>query len=338
MQMDQLDIERNLTDDEKEEYMWTFMIVGGLEIVKGDVTAWASRLPMIRRLLCKTLETIDFRKSQTWQALAYNCVYHDVLASVTTTAPPDFPMELYRRILGVGMSDLEMDCYMGATRVIFSVSDACSLQLTFQFLVEIAVLAGQVSQLLNQPLSSSRDAQLGELLARCEPILTRLRAVDTPVGLFSHPLPIGTDKSLLVVSFQTFQLSAELYLRSTVLRAAASDLQCRLLAARILNYLRLILNTPNESQMMFPLFLAGLYIADERGRAEVLGIFTKFSERVQCRNVFTVINLMLEVWKRDPQGDRYIDWRRVAEEVRRLFFTIPGGQLTTQMNAGVSFA
>lgn len=122
LQMDQLDIERDLTDDEKEEYMWTFMIVGGLEIVKGDVKAWASRLPMIRRLLSKTLETTDFRKSQTWQALSYNCVYHDVLASLTTTSPPDFPVALYNQILGFGMSDLEMDCYMGATRVIFPVS------------------------------------------------------------------------------------------------------------------------------------------------------------------------------------------------------------------------
>lgn len=122
LQMDQLDIERDLTDDEKEEYMWTFMIVGGLEIVKGDVKAWASRLPMIRRLLSKTLETIDFRRSQTWQALAYNCVYHDVLASLTTTSSPDFPVELYNRILGLGTSDLEMDCYMGATRVVFPVS------------------------------------------------------------------------------------------------------------------------------------------------------------------------------------------------------------------------
>lgn len=172
-----------------------------------------------------------------------------------------------------------------------------------------------MSQLLKQPLSPARDAQLAEVMARCEPLLARLRAVDTPIGLFSHPLPIGTDKSLLVVSFQIYQLSAELYLRSAVMRAAGSDIQCRLLAGRLLNYLRLILDTPNESQMMFPLFLAGLYISDERGRAEILGIFTKFSERVQCRNVFTVINLMLEVWKRDPEGDRYVDWRAVAEEV-----------------------
>jgi uncharacterized protein YihD (DUF1040 family) len=28
-----------------------------------------------------------------------------------------------------------------------------------------------------------------------------------------------------------------------------------------------------------------------------------------------VLNLLYEVWKRDPDGDRYVDWRRLAEEV-----------------------
>lgn len=120
LQIDQINIDRDLTEDEKEEYMWTLLILGGLEIVRGDVKGWVTRLPMTRRLLSKTLDSVDFRSSQTWQSLAYNCVYHDVQACVTQTGNPGFPLKMYDRILS--MDDLEMDCYMGATRRLYPVS------------------------------------------------------------------------------------------------------------------------------------------------------------------------------------------------------------------------
>jgi hypothetical protein len=103
----------------------------------------------------------------------------------------------------------------------------------------------------------------------------------------------------------------------------------RQLASRILNYLRLMLGTPNESQMMFPLFLAGVCTHHEAGRSEIMGLFNKFSQRVQVRNVFTVVNLLLEVWKRDPDGDKYVDWRKIAEEVS--VYILGGAYLLTSV-------
>jgi transcriptional activator protein UGA3 len=299
-QADQIDIERELTPNEREEYMWTLLILGGTEIVQGDVKGWVRRLPMTRRLLCKVVETIDFDNTLTWQALAYNCAYHDILASLTTTQIPAFPYELYNRILCA--NELEMDSYMGATRRIF------------QFLTEIAALAGKVSEIHARPESHERDAALGRIVSEAKGMAERLRAADQPSGLFKHPLPIGTDSALLLVSFYTYKLAAELYLRQTVLRCGPSDLQNRQLGVRIISNIREILGTPNESQMCFPLFLAGVATADAKGRAEVVRIFHKFSSRVQVRNVMAVLNLLYEVWKRDPDGDRYVDWRRLAEE------------------------
>lgn len=153
------------------------------------------------------------------------------------------------------------------------------------------------------------------VLAESDSLLTQLKAADLPTGLFQHPLPTGTDRSLLIVSFYTFQLAAELYLRQAVLRCGPSDLVNRQLGCRIISNIRSILGTPNESQMSLPLFLAGVVTTDEEGRAEMLRIFTEFADRLQVRTVFTVVNLLLEVWKRDPDGDRYVDWRKLSEEV-----------------------
>lgn len=183
-----------------------------------------------------------------------------------------------------------------------------------QFLVEIAVLAGKVSGVYNQPPSPGRDRALCLLLSEAEGILMRIRTVDLPSGLFSYSLPIGTDRSLLIVAFQTYQLTAELYLRQAVHRSAPSDIQCSQLASRIMVNIRLLLGTPNESQMCFPLFLAGVATRHDTGRAEIVSIFNKFSDRVQVRNVIAVVQLLLDVWKVDPHGDRYVDWRKMAEE------------------------
>jgi len=184
-----------------------------------------------------------------------------------------------------------------------------------QFLCEIAVLAGQVYETMSQPYSEARERAMALHIAKSDEILSRLRSCDVPPSLFAFPLPIGTDRSLLVIAFQTFQIASELYLRQAVLRTGSADIINRQLAARILKYMRLMLGTPNESQMMFPLFLAGVCTQHEAGRTEIMSIFTKFSQRVQVRNVFTVVNLLLEVWKRDPDGDKYVDWRKLAEEV-----------------------
>lgn len=300
VQADQLNIDRELTPDESEEYMWTLLILGGVEIVNGDVKGWVRRLPMTRRLLSKVIDTLDFKADLTWQALAYSCAYHDILASVTTTSSPDFPIQLYNRILSAG--GLEMDSYMAATRRVF------------QFLVEIAVLAGKVSSVYDQLPSPGRDRALCLLLSEAEGILMRIRTVDLPSGLFSHSLPNGTDRSLLIVAFHTYQLAAELYLRQAVHRSAPSDIQCSQLASRIMVNMRLLLDSPNESQMCFPLFLAGVATRHDSERAEIVSIFNKFSERVQVRNVIAVAQLLLDVWKIDVHGDRYVDWRKMAEE------------------------
>lgn len=119
LQIDQLDIEREFSDEEREEYMWTLLILGGVDIVRGDLKGWVSRLPMTRRMLSRAGEKVDFKSSPTWQSLGYNCIYHDVLASLTTTRAPQFP-EVYSRMLSA--NHLEMDSYMAATRAIFPVS------------------------------------------------------------------------------------------------------------------------------------------------------------------------------------------------------------------------
>ncbi|KAL1410777.1 hypothetical protein Q8F55_001719 [Vanrija albida] len=298
MQIDSLDITREFTNDEREEYMWTLIILGGVEIVRGDSKGWVRRLPMARNLLEKALESIDFKSSPTWQSLAYNTAYHDILSVMAMTRGPKWPA-VYDRILN--HNNVEIDGYMGATRRIF------------YLLTEISTLAGKVAAVLDSPESDDKDRELTDLVAQHEAILARLRAVDIPLGVFVQ-LPIGTDRSHLIVAIEAYRATAELYLRQTVLRAGSSDLQCRLIAKRLMHNLRLILGTPHESQMMFPLFLAGVSTSHDAGRTEIINIFTKFSERTGVRSVITIINLLLEVWKRDPDGTLFVDWRKMAEE------------------------
>lgn len=317
MQIDSLDVTRDFSNDEREEYMWTLIILGGVEIVRGDSKGWVRRLPMARGMLEKALASVDFKSSPTWQSLAYNTAYHDILSVMAMTRGPKWPA-VYDRILN--HNNVEIDGYMGATRRIFYVSctgaDIRVLAADFyllQLLTEINTLATKVAATLDLPESDDKDRELTDLVGQHEALLARLRAVNIPLGVFVQ-LPIGTDRSHLIVAIEVYRSAAELYLRHTVLRAGSSDLQSRLIAKRLMHNLRLILGTPHESQMMFPLFLAGVYTGHDAGRTEIVNIFTKFSERTGVRSVITIINLLLEVWKRDPDGTLYVDWRKLAEE------------------------
>jgi hypothetical protein len=205
------------------------------------------------------------------------------------------PLDFYQRILAATAHS--PDSYMGLTMQIFAI------------IAEIAVLASQVGALATTPLTVDQARKLHTVISQSESVLARLGDLEVPAVAFTP------DKVHLIAAFQTFKFAAELYLRQAVLRAGSSDLRSSILATRTMQHLRLVLGTSSESQMLFPLFLVGVNTADRASREEIVQTFNRFNERLKCGNIQAVYSLLLEVWKRDPDGDRFVDWRSLADEV-----------------------
>lgn len=287
----------HVPEEKREESMMALLILGGIDVCRGDSRSWVERLPKTREILRAASATTNVCTSHTWRSIALNLVYHDVLSSLASSKTPSMPLDFYQQILAA--SEYSPDAYMGLTMQIFSI------------IAETAVLASEVSALATTTtsLAPEQSRRLHAALSKHESVLVKLKDLEVPAVAFTP------DKVHLIAAFQTYKFAAELYLRQTVLHTGSADLSSRILAQRTLQHLRLVLGSPSESQMLFPLFVVGVNTADQASRQEIVEMFNRFNERVKCGNIQAVYSLLLEVWKRDPEGDRYVDWRRIADEV-----------------------
>lgn len=308
-QVEHLDIDADVTEQRREECMMALLILGGIDICRGDSRSWVSRLPKTRQILRSVSLTTNVCTSQTWRSISLNLVYHDVLSSLASSKTPSMPLDFYQQILAA--TEHTPDAYMGLTMQIFSI------------IAETAVIASEVSTLAQQPqqrLTPHRSRKLHTAMTKSDSVLARLKDLEVPA------VALTPDKLHLIAAFQTFKAGAELYLRQAVLHAGSSDIPSQILAGRTMQYLRMVLGTSSESQMLFPLFVVGVHTTDHTGRTEIVQTFNRFNERVKCGNIQAVYSLLLEVWKRDPDGSRYVDWRKIADEVSSVVLQLQEGK------------
>lgn len=294
-QVKDLEGAESMTEDQQEENMLALLILGGTYVCRGDVTDWVGRLPQIRQILRSVSASQNVASSQRWTSIALNLVYHDTMSSLATSDNPSLPFDFYQQILL--RCNSSPDIWMGATMQVFGL------------LGETAVLASEVTNVAARPITRERDWELDNLLCKHFSLMSRIRRVELPVAALSP------DQFHLLTGFETYKLATELYLRQAVLHNGTGDLCVQGLSRRIIYHIRTVLGTPSESHMLFPLFVAGVNTHDAEARKEIGDIFGKLTERVRTGNIQAVYSLLLEVWKRDPDGDRFVDWRKIADKV-----------------------
>ncbi|BEJ10587.1 hypothetical protein CspHIS471_0100090 [Cutaneotrichosporon sp. HIS471] len=289
-----LEAVEDMGEEQQEESMLALLILGGIYVYRGDVTDWVKRLPQTRRILRTINATSDVGTSETWRSIALNLVYHDTMSSLATCQLVSLPFDFYQQILLKCNSS--PDIWMGATMRVFGL------------LGETAVLASEISTIAKLPPTRENDWQLDNLLCKQFSLVSRLRRLELPLTSLS------ADQLHLLAGFEIWKLATELYLRQAINHYGSSDLCSRGVARHILNNLRNVLGTPSETHMLFPLFIAGVSTVDPDEREKVAGMFSHFKERARTGNIQTVYSLLLEVWKRDKDGDRFVDWRAIADE------------------------
>lgn len=285
----------DMSEEQQEESMLALLILGGIYVCRGDVTDWVKRLPQTRRILRAINATNDVETSKTWRSIALNLVYQDTMSSLATSAHPSIPFDFYQQILLKCNSS--PDIWMGATMQVFGL------------LGETAVLASDISKVAALPPTRQTDWELDNLLCKQFSLVSRLRRLELPLASLS------ADQLHLLAGFEIWKLATELYLRQAVNHHGSSDLCSRGLARRILNNFGNVLGTPSEIHMLFPLYIAGVNTFDSAEREKIAAIFTRFTERASTGNIQAVYSLLLEVWKRDKDGDRFVDWRAIADDV-----------------------
>lgn len=119
----------------------------------------------------------------------------------------------------------------------------------------------------------------------------------------------------LISTFQAFKSAAHAYLRQIVYRNPAIALEAQLSVARMLTTISTVLNTPSQSQILFPLFIAGVDAIREEDRNTVRSIFEKLHTITGTGNIQHIFTLLLSVWKVNDKGTTWVDWRQIASDV-----------------------
>ncbi|KIR34068.1 hypothetical protein I352_03301 [Cryptococcus deuterogattii MMRL2647] len=191
--------------------------------------------------------------------------------------------------------------------VLSSLAIVGDLSLPFDFYRQILIASNHSPDIWMDP-TVERDRQLDTLLSKFHSILARVRRLDLPISSFQP------HQYHLITAFETYKLATELYLRQSVLHAGTADLCVQGLSRRLLQNLRSILDIPSKSQMLFPLFVAGVNTFKHAARQQVVDAFNVLNNDMKSGNIQAVYSLLSEVWKRDKDGDRFVDWRKIAAD------------------------
>lgn len=273
----------------------SILLICAGEICSGDVTHWDKHLSLAATIMHKQGGPSNFVHDNTLRWLASNFAYHDLLASSTTARNTHFPSSEYNEIMKHGFG---LDALIGCCQPLF------------QILAEISDLA-VLSQKLNQQGDTVTLEHLRELRSKAQTIEHKLECC--------HPDPldmIALDAEQLqqqLSLFETFQLTARLHLRQSVLRMNPCSIEMQCLGKQLNDTLDQVLETKVEGGLVFPMFIAGIHSSTPESRDLHRVRFNKYYERNLARNIKRALMLLEEVWTRDELGSKHVDWYKIIQ-------------------------
>ncbi|ODQ66978.1 hypothetical protein NADFUDRAFT_81613, partial [Nadsonia fulvescens var. elongata DSM 6958] len=289
------------------ETLAAILLIGSAEICRGDMVKWAKRYRVAADIITARGGLKAFlgsNKEERW--LVSNFAYHDLLSASANARGSYFDYD-----------DLLMTSRFGLDPLL-----GCCQPL-FGQLAKISKLGIRSKQLFlklqqQQAFKSVTIDNCDEFDFRSElkSIMKAAGQLDTDI---EHCQPNSHDLQYLtsleieqqLTLFETFQIAAQLHLKQLVVRLNPTSLEMQILAANLIGSLDIILKTPVEGMLCFPLFIAGINTTSSEKRAQVIRRFDGLHKRNFARNILRVKQLLEEVWTLDAYGAGYVDWYEV---------------------------
>ncbi|CAN6598201.1 transcriptional activator protein Uga3p [Trichomonascus vanleenenianus] len=286
------------TNYQKYTRLASMLLICAAEICSGDVVHWDKHLSLAAKMISENGGLGSFVHDRTLRWLASNFAYHDLLASSTSCARnTHFPAEDYDQILKHGYG---LDALVGCCQPLFKV------------LAEISDMAVEAQNLYRSVRMGIKEP--GEL----KTLRNKVQALEQQISS-CHPDPIDmislspdqlTEQLNL---FETFQLASRLHLRQTVTRVNSNNLEIQCMNQDLISALDQVMGTRVEGGVVFPLFIAGIHSSTETSRQAMRARFDDYYERNLARNIKRARFLLEEVWSRDENGSRHVDWYGIIQ-------------------------
>lgn len=303
----------------------TILILCGAEICRGDVKIWSVYLDWGWRLLRDNGGILNFDTNKEEHWLISNFAYHDLLAM--SERPSYFAHDAYDQIFSDpnGNSKGNLNPLLGVSKALYKVIGTIN-QFAYESRRPMKSYYGRGSSATVNPVfvsptdttssggseqssTSSRAAtlaclhvsldkaqELDQYIENCRPEMSDL------VNLSDR------DLELQLTTFEAFQVSCKLHLRQCILKLNPSALECQILVHHLTKCVDILIGTPMQATLVFPIFVAGLYMVTSDDKEAMRRRFDLMMKLYGPWNVVRAKYVVEKVWELNPDGDKWIDW------------------------------
>ena len=83
----------------------------------------------------------------------------------------------------------------------------------------------------------------------------------------------------------------------------------------LMKCVRVLVETPMQASLVFPLFIAGIHSVAEFDRERMRDILNQMMETYGPWNVVRIKYVMEKVWEQNPDGDKVVDWLAILKQL-----------------------
>lgn len=301
------------------------LILCGAEICRGDVKYWSIYHNWCWKLLKDNGGILNFGRNKEEHWLITNFAYHDVMDSSISQRGPYIPPDVSQVIFKDqgGMSRGNLSPLLGVSKTLYLyIAEISSLSHYNYLILDKYYNRGSPK---NSPEDISGSSSSDDLQDGSRPdhllmsVISKAEELEAKIDL-AKPDPedfLGlnsSDLELQLTIFEAFQISCKLYIRQSIFKCNPSSLISQLLLNDLFKCIDVLIKSPVQATLVFPLFIGGIHLVTEFDREIMRARLDDLIQTYGPWNVIRIKRVIEEVWKRNPYGDAVVDWLGILRE------------------------
>ncbi|KAK6198547.1 fungal-specific transcription factor domain-containing protein [Scheffersomyces amazonensis] len=312
----------------------TLLILCGAEICKGDVKYWSVYLRWGWKILSSNGGILNFNNSKEEHWLISNFAYHDLLASSSSERGTYFTSKEYDTIFldKEGHSRGNLNPLLGVSKKLYRIiGDISTLVYETKKTLnsyykrdspnEFDISDSPASPTLSLDIDNDSDtSEHGKVSIMLHTIVEKAHNLEQEID---NARPTTTDLEgltdeeleLQLTLFEAFQLSAKLFLKQAIMKCNPSMLECQILNNDLLKCIDILLDSPVQASLVFPIFISGIHCVSKLDRDIMKERVENFIKLYGPWNVRRAKYLMEKVWQNNKDGNMVVDWHSILREL-----------------------
>ncbi|KAK6201696.1 putative transcriptional regulator [Scheffersomyces amazonensis] len=317
-----------------------FLIGMGIHICAGDVSKWnilfkkCTEMIKLNGGITKICKMFDYSNNIKW--IIADIEFHDVMSSGAFTSGTMLPMEEYNTIFNrdklfdSGEGDYGLDPLQGCISsmfLLFGEIGNTNAELN-QKKKKLEHMMKRVEDNYKQSGSfviyddhgneidfkSKRLEYYQEIEDKYNEIKQRIFDCQPNVGQMQHIMDDQKEVEYHLTLFDVYLYSCQLCLNYQIKNIAPASNEMQSILLNALNSLDVLLDTKLVSSLAMSLLICGITCSTPIDRIEMEERFKRIKRHYKVANVTRVLDIVREVWKRNNNGQLWIDWTQICVE------------------------